>query len=698
MKNIEILAPVGGPENLNAAVFSGADAIYLGSNLFSARSSATNFSAEELRKAIDFCHIRDVKVYVAVNTLIKNDEIPSLLDFLKSLCEFGADAVIVQDLGVLNILKKCCPGLPIHCSTQMSILSSSAVNFVEELGAKRVVLGRELSISEINSIKINSKVELEVFIHGALCVCVSGQCYFSAMLGSRSGNRGKCAQPCRLPFKTKKGLTHALSLKDLGYIDDLRNLIDIGVHSAKIEGRMKRPEYVAASVATAKTFLNTGEIPAELKQNLYDVFSRSGFTKGYLEGKIDTRMLGVRTKDDVLKCGSSVFANIHSLYRNELSQVPLKVEVSVFVGQNPVLKITDNKKNHLEIVSDYVAQQSQNKPLSKQEIKERFSKFGSTPYFASEISVETDGNSFLPVSVQNALRREAIDALSEKRKIGNSISFTNLNKITEHREATEMTFRAEFPRLSAVPNDTDAFEYIYLPLDSPLEHFLEISNRKSIIGAVMPTVAFGDDIKIYEKAEVLVENGIITFACPNLYAVNIVKSLNAVIHLTHSMNITNNYGIELMEELGVNNIELSFELTGEEIVNIKSSALRGLMIYGRQSLMTIRTCPHKTSANSCKTCDNPDKLIDRMNIEFPLFCSKHALGVKNLNPLSDYRLVLNSTPLNLFDRLREVKNVDFGVLRFTVESDVEICRILSDFNDKKSGENYTRGLFYRGVQ
>ena len=272
---MEILAPAGGPEALRAAVFAGADAVYLGGPAFGARANAKNFSREELAQAVEFCHSRGVRVHVTVNILLKDQELEEALDFVRFLCRLPVDAVLVQDVGLFSLLRERAPQLPLHASTQMSLHTPQGVKLLWELGASRVVLARELSLEEIREIRQACPVELESFVHGALCMSVSGQCYFSALLGGRSGNRGSCAQPCRLPFAAPGGTGHDLSLKDLSFVKELGQLEQAGVCSAKIEGRMKRPEYVAAAVSACRRAAQGEAVPPQLLEDLQAVFSRS---------------------------------------------------------------------------------------------------------------------------------------------------------------------------------------------------------------------------------------------------------------------------------------------------------------------------------------------------------------------------------------------------------------------------------------
>ena len=342
MEQLEVLAPAGGWESLEAAVFAGADAVYLGGPAFGARANAKNFTREELARAAAFCHGRGVRLHVTVNTLLKDQELPQALEFVEFLCSLPVDAVLVQDMGLFALLRQRAPELPLHCSTQMSLHTPAGVRLLWELGARRAVLAREMSLSEMEEVRGACPMELEAFVHGALCMCVSGQCYLSAMLGGRSGNRGMCAQPCRLPFAAPGGTGHDLSLKDLSLLEEARQLGAAGICSLKIEGRMKRPEYVAAAVSACRHAVDQGAIPAQLAQDLEAVFSRSGFTKGYLTGKRGAAMFGVRRKEDVTQATEKVFAQLRGLYRGERQSVPITLELGE-EGDQAVLLARDRE-------------------------------------------------------------------------------------------------------------------------------------------------------------------------------------------------------------------------------------------------------------------------------------------------------------------------------------------------------------------
>lgn len=402
---LEILAPCGGAESLTAAVNSGANAVYLGETAFSARRNAENFTPEQLREAVRFCHLSGVKVHVALNTLVFDTELDKLEKTVEMIADCGVDAVIVQDFGVAKTIKKIAD-IPLHASTQMTVTSVSGAEMAKEAGFSRVVLAREMSLKEIERVVKSVDIETEIFVHGAICVCLSGQCYMSAMLGGRSGNRGLCAQPCRLNFTCDKR-ENVLSLKDLSLIPHLREIEKIGVASVKIEGRMKRPEYVAAAVTACRKAL-AGETPD--MENLRAVFSRSGFTDSYYNGTFE-KMQGVRTKEDVT-AASKAINELKQLYKDVYKRYSVDISAEIHDGQPS--ECTAECSGVSVTVTGGVPQQAINKPSTAEDIAARLSKLGGTVFEPGKVSCNIDSGLILSASAVNSLRRDVIDKLSEK--------------------------------------------------------------------------------------------------------------------------------------------------------------------------------------------------------------------------------------------------------------------------------------------
>ncbi|MBP1557956.1 MAG: U32 family peptidase, partial [Oscillospiraceae bacterium] len=406
----EILAPAGSREALVAAVRCGANAVYLGGKSLSARQNARNFDAAELKEAVDYCHMRDVKVYLTLNTLVTDGQQEMLRQAAREALAAGVDAVLVQDLGVLRFLRDHCPELPLHASTQMVVHNLPGAKAAANLGCSRVVLARECSRDEIKNITQHCGVETEVFVHGALCMSLSGQCYLSSMIGRRSGNRGLCAQPCRLPFAGSQR-EYSLSLKDMSLVEQLPDLASLGVASFKIEGRMKRPEYVAAAVTACRNALEGYPVDFE---KLAAVFSRSGFTQNYYLGKPGLDMFGIRQKEDVTAATNKLLAGFENLYRAEMPRVPVDMTLELAADRPAKLILQDDRGNCAEKEGD-TPQTALNRPTDEALARRSLEKTGGTPFFLRELTCKIGEGLMMPVSALNALRAAAVEELTTLR-------------------------------------------------------------------------------------------------------------------------------------------------------------------------------------------------------------------------------------------------------------------------------------------
>ena len=692
MEQLEVLAPAGGWESLEAAVFAGADAVYLGGPAFGARANAKNFTREELARAAAFCHGRGVRLHVTVNTLLKDQELPQALEFVEFLCSLPVDAVLVQDMGLFALLRQRAPELPLHCSTQMSLHTPAGVRLLWELGARRAVLAREMSLSEMEEVRGACPIELEAFVHGALCMCVSGQCYLSAMLGGRSGNRGMCAQPCRLPFAAPGGTGHDLSLKDLSLLEEARQLGAAGICSLKIEGRMKRPEYVAAAVSACRHAVDQGAIPAQLAQDLEAVFSRSGFTKGYLTGKRGAAMFGVRRKEDVTQATEKVFAQLRGLYRGERQSVPITLELGE-EGDQAVLLARDREGREAKVRAPLEA--AGRPPLPQERCLQQLHKTGGTPFLVEAAAAPAAGIR-LAVSALNALRREALLALLAQRERREPVPFAAkaMDTAPHPRPGWErLPVRACFRGPEQLPPQARRCREIALPLTTPVKDLKRLGEEGwPLILLELPRAMFGAEERIRRLMEERMDAGFMDFTCGNLGAVALCRELGARAHGTFSLNIANTPALDFFQELGLQSAECSFELTGRELEALGGSLPRGAMVYGRQALMLTRNCPLANSPKGCLGCKSPGCLTDRKRKRFPVVCAKldgELLAAE----------LLNSVPLWLGDREDRLGNLDFGVFRFTVENPVESGQVLEAFfRQEPLGCDYTRGLFQRGVE
>ena len=677
----EILAPAGGYDALVAAVRCGANAVYLGGKALNARRNASNFSDEELREAVAYCHARNVKVYLTLNTLVADSELETAYDAIECACNSHADALILQDIGLVSLVRQVCPDMPMHASTQMSVQSIEGVRELEKMGFARVVLPRELSESEIAAIAAKTDMELEYFVHGALCMCVSGQCLMSSVLGGRSGNRGLCAQPCRLPFGINGKGGNALSLKDLSLVDELRRLEEAGVCSFKIEGRMKRPEYVAAAVTACKNSLNNIN-DYNINEALRAVFSRSGFTKGYFEGKLGKDMFGVRRKEDV-EGAAPVLSSLARLYDGEKPLLPADMELKFKRSEPLTLKVSACGKT--AAVTGDIPSEAVNKAVTEEELRDRLAKCGGTQFFAGDISIDLDKGLNAPASAINRLRRQALTELDGELAKGRDIPFTRTERFTAPHRAERMKLHARFFSEASVPDSLDGLARVILPIETSPETLKRVLDSGAQAAVEIPSAVFSNADKYVKKLTELKENGLsLAWAC-GLDGVGVARRAGLRFACGFGMNIFNSVSVSEAAALGAEDCLLSCEVSLAQAAHIGGKLPRGLMIYGRIPLMMTRNCPVATKL-TCAECGGRSYLLDRMGVRFPVRCKNGC------------SFVLNSRPLWLADKLNDIRNVDYGLLWFTDESKEECTRVISDYRrgGAPQGE-FTRGLYYKGV-
>ncbi len=676
MNNIEILAPAGGKEQLIAAVRSGADAVYFGTKSFNARQNAENFG--NLKEAVSYCHSRGVKVHIAVNTLVTDNEISKVYSTAKEIAESDADAVIVQDLAIAKIFRECVPSLSLHASTQLTAHNISGVKQLEKLGFSRVVLSRELSLEEIKNICKNTSAEIEVFIHGSLCMCMSGCCYISSMLGGRSGNRGLCAQACRLDFSIGHK-HHALSLKDMCHIKYIQDLINAGVCSLKIEGRMKRPEYVAAAVRSCKNQISGKDPDLETLQK---VFSRSGFTDGYIKDSRTYDMFGYRTKDDVTSA-SDVLKNLTSLYKNEYQRIPLNATLIVKKDCPAVLVMNSHKAT--ETIIGKIPSPAFNRPLDFETAKKQITKTGGTPFYIENFELEADSNLNLPLTELNRMRREAVSRLlQEEGKITpHKFSEITLKKEPVSRETHNYKFFVRAENFEQLKNIKNSQRYI-LPTDVIIKKSHIVEELGDRLFAEIPQLFF-DDKSIEKTLTKLKELGVKNTVAENIGAVHLSKKLGFNTVGGHGLNILNTMSLEEYEKLGLSDATISFELSQSKIKMLGGSIPRGIIGYGSLPLMLMRVCPAK-GKDGCSSCSGENVIRDRMGIDFPLVCCN-----------KQYTKLLNSRPLVLSDK--KFFGIDFMTLYFTNETPEQCQKIYNSYiNGTAINGQKTNGLYFREIQ
>lgn len=682
MKNFEILAPVGAKEQLYAAVRCGANAVYLGAGDFNARRNAENFDNETLKQAIDYCHIRGVKVYVTLNTIIFDKEIADLYDCVKTIAKSGADAVIIQDFAVLKAVKDICPEMPIHASTQMAVHNVSGAEFLEQIGFSRIVLARELSLIEIKIIREKVSAELEVFVHGAHCMSASGNCYLSAMLGERSGNRGLCAQGCRLNWQNTHGREYALSLKDMSYLDSINELQKIGVESFKIEGRMKRPEYVAAAVTSLRKAMN-GEFYD--KNTLRSVFSRSGFTDGYLKGERNVSMFGFRNKEDVTSA-QPILKDLETLYKNDIR--PNKADMHLALKRDLPSTLTISCGSHSVTVNGEIPQEPRTAPLSYEIAFRNLSKLGDTSLYLDSLTFENEDSLTLPASSINALRRNGAELLEKElcmiNYTVNDVAPQLPSEITYESPLNgkrELRVRLEsFSQYSEIFNKADM---LILKIDDIIKHKEEIELLPVKICAELPALIYPEsEEKLLSQLKEIKKTGIVRGSTGNIGGIALLKKAGFHICGNHGLNITNSIALEQYKNFGIDDATLSFELTEKAIKNMTAPIKSGAYIYGHLPLMLMRACPQKNE-NGCEKCNGKTELTDRKGITFPVICHNKI-----------YSVLHNSVPLYIGDK--NLPHISFVTLYFTKETKKECESIFNSYLQNKTIEGKkTNGLFYR---
>lgn len=686
MKKIEILAPAGGMDSVTAAVRSGADAVYAGGKSFSARASAKNFSFMELRDAVSYCHVHGVKLYQTINTIVFDEEFEALKLAITEAAKADVDALIVQNMGVARLARQIAPDLPLHASTQMSVHTASGVRALYELGFKRVVLAREMSGDEIKK-AAQIPVELEVFVHGALCMSVSGQCYFSAMLGSRSGNRGACAQTCRLPFSVSGGKgKYALSLKDNSLIPYLKELEEIGVASAKIEGRMKRPEYVCAAVCACREQRDLGFVTDETAELLRSVFSRTGFTDGYYTGKTGREMFGTRTKNDVVSADEKLLSKIRARYKDEVQNIPVTARFRARLGERPALELSDGE--HTVVKSaDIVCEQAKNIALSAEKCKIQLCKTGSTAYKITDITTEINDNISLPLSALNLLRRECTDELDKLRKTVHNYKINDVKTDVFKPYGKSENHTRACVRGTKISGAFRDCEIVFVPLFSDISELERLIAEGYNAAVEIPRGMFGREEQIEKQLKRVKEIGISDALCHNIGALYTAKKLGFALRGGFGLNLVNTYDLLWAEEYGIKDVELSFELTFGRINRLGGNIPRGIISYGHLPLMLMRNCPVRGEGINCKSCKNRSKMTDRKGKTFYLKCDGNCVEA------------LNCVPLYIAPREYKALSTNFNILRFNVENYVENVERIVDFNRiSMLNDKFTRGLYKRGVE
>lgn len=695
---LELLAPAGSYEGVAAAVKNGASAVYMGFGDFNARRNAKNFTEEEFDTAVDFCHDRGVKVYATLNTIVSDRELPAALETAYRACRYGADALIVQDLGLTRAIRESLPDIAIHASTQMSVHNLDGAKKAAELGASRVVLARELSREEIAFIGRNSPIETEVFCHGALCMCYSGQCYMSSIIGRRSGNRGLCAQPCRLNYSLglKTG-DYPLSLKDLCLIDHISDLEKCGVSCLKIEGRMRRPEYTAIVTGVYSRAIRYGKSPTKKELgDLQAAFSRQGFTDGYFINAKGPSMFGIR--EDAEKKEHPVFAEAKKAYSAaDDGTVPVRFYAVFRRGQQICLGVEAQGGQRLTALGP-VPQESISHPLIEEALKEQLSKTGGTPYFVESVQCIIEEGLYVPVSAINELRRSLLSRLSETRSDYYSRRYIPYKYSPVYENPTEPP-RLNFSVLSAKQLSPELAEFcpamLYLPIEELIGNLSRVApfvkNGVTKIAVTLPPIIHDDEQKqIKSMLERARNAGINDALVGNLGHIVLASSYGFALHGDIGLNIFNTEALRSAQEMGLISAALSFELRLRQIEDISKCIDTEMIAYGRLPLMVTENCIVKNSMNSC-SCDNSPQLRDRKGLAFPVL---KAFGCRNV--------IYNSKKIFLADKASDYFSAGLWAARlsFTTENAKECSLVAARYMglDTYEPQGCTAGLYYRGVE
>ena len=694
---VELLCPAGSWESLVAAVQCGADAVYMGFGSFNARRNAKNFTDEEYASAVRYCHERGVKVFLTLNTLLSDRELSEAANVLRRASAMGVDAVLVQDWGVLTLAQAVVPDLPVHASTQMSLHTLGGANYAAKLGMERVVLSRELSKREIAQICRDCPAEIETFIHGALCMCYSGQCTMSALIGQRSGNRGACAQPCRLPYAVNGPCRgeHPLSLKDANLASFAVEMEEMGVDCLKLEGRMKRPEYVAVITYIYRKLLDERRGPtAEESAALEQAFSRSGFTQGYYLGKKGPAMFGTRPEN--MPEPKELFSWARSLYEKE-DRRTVNIAMAVALRADTAAELMVSDGENTGRVTGPVPEAARNRALTAEEVAQRLKKTGGTVYRCEQVDVTLEEGLMLSAGALNGLRREALEKLSAARTAPPARRECPTPDLPEVENAICSGTPGLTVSIARAEQLTDALvaehpEIVYIPLELLKKVDLSPYVGKTRFCAVLPRIFRTDDEKYFRQ---VLEStmGLDAVAVGNLGHLPIVQGLGLEIRGDFGMNVFNSRALSFMKDNEFASATVSFELRHQQVRDLKKYIPCEAIVYGRLPLMITENCPAGNAGNcrgDKRLCEGENYLTDRMGAKFPMM---GQYGCRNE--------IENSLPLFLADK-DEWKNcgLRWARLRFTTETPEECVAMLQAYRQAKASFNgeFTRGLFYRGVE
>lgn len=700
---MELLSPAGRWEAMVAAVQNGADAVYLGCGRFNARRGAENFTEEQLPQAVAYCHLRGVKVYLTVNTLLSDRELNQAEELLRLASRCGVDGVIVQDWGLAALARRVVPDLPLHGSTQMTVHSLAGVEEAARLGMRCVVLGRELSGEDVAFICERSPIAIEVFAHGALCMCWSGQCAMSALIGQRSGNRGACAQPCRLPYRFDGGKAgHPLSLKDASLADHLSRLRDMGVSILKLEGRMKRPEYVAVVTAVYAALLRENRPPTpEERRRLALAFSREGFTDGYWRGAPGPDMFGSRPEN--APDPGELFREARASYeREDRRTAAVDLSAEILAGAPAKLTASD-ESGHRTVVRGPVPEPARSRPLEPEGVRERLSKTGGTAFRPSEVHVTLDPGLSLPASAVNALRRDALEALAGLRTAPPERREVPAPPLPEdefsEKEPVFSVFLS-YPGQLTRELLTLAPAVLYLPVErmEAWDAQLFEGHPDTELCAVLPRICKDSEEPALRRLLALArEKGCASLCVQNIGQLALARETGLPARGGFGLNVFNSRSLEELRAWGLESACLSFELRYEQVRDLQKPLPCEAAVYGRLPLMVTENCLISNAGRGCPSrqglptpCVRPHTLTDRRGELFPVL------------PVFGCRSEIENSKVLFLAGKPEFRRcgLTYAQLRFTTETAAECVRVLERYlgQNGDSPPDYTRGLFYRGVE
>ena len=692
---LEILAPAGSMEALRAAVQNGADAVYLGCGQFNARQNAKNFTPQMLTEAVKYCHVRGVQVHLTLNTLVSDKETTDLIETIRHAAMSDVDVFIVQDLGVVRLCKQIAPHIPIHGSTQMTVHNLPGVQLCAAMGMSRVVLSRELSREEIRYITAHSPIEIEVFGHGALCMAYSGQCYFSAAIGGRSGNRGRCAQPCRQCYGYGRYQDkHPLSLKDSCLVQYLDELEEMGVASIKLEGRMKRPEYVAAVTAVYKEARDNRNVTAQMMQLLHTAFNRQGFTDGYYMGRTGEGMFGYRDEksDDEKWC-----KDIRQTYEGvENPRVPVTFSMKLSPSGSRLTVFDPDGRGCA--VEGPVPEEARVADLTKEVLVSRLSKTGGTPYYCTDVQVELTPGLTLSASAINGMRRDVLNQLTAQRarrdlpRLGRPGKIPVLPGNRHQPELTvQVTNREQITgKLLKLP-----MSVLYVPIhvlhEDPV--FCQELANKVRLCAVLPRIVHDGELPQLKQMMVdLKAVGVKEVLVGNLGLLVPAQECDMGIRGDFSLNLYNSGSMNTARQMELLSATISFELKLAQIRDVSKAVPTELLCYGRMPLMVTENCLFRGKTGQCICHQGITKLTDKTGADFPLIRDGNACRT----------VVLNGKKLNWLDRQEDLSRLGLWATRlyFTTENPREVDQVLNSLQNPQPFDpgSCTRGLYLRGVE